>query len=87
MLLVKYLLMKMNTNKLNNNSLYVDKTVNYIKAGIKGSGFTWLIFHHFLQGRQLLWLLDCFPARQSTSEKGSTLKGKNFLQGEQIRTF
>ena len=42
----------------------------------KGTGYAWLIFHHFIQGRQLLWFPFCFHAHQSSSEKVS--KGKEF---------
>ena len=31
----------------------------------------------FQKGRQIVWLSICFPAHQASSEKGSTLIGKN----------
>ena len=46
-------------------------------------------FLPFLQGRQIMWLFVCFPAHQTPSEKGCTLKGKNLFPrgGEQIVAF
>ena len=43
------------------------------KNAFKGTEYT------LLQGRQFLKLLVCFPAHQSPSEKGSTLKGKHLF--------
>ena len=35
-------------------------------------------------GRHFLWFLICFPAHQTLSKKGSTLKGKNLLPRKAI---
>ena len=52
------------------------KTVCYmyitkLSITISGSGYT--------LGRQLLWFSVCFPAHQSLTEKGSSLKAKSLL--------
>ena len=44
---------------------------------------TWVkgtVYTCFLQRRQLLWFLVCFPARQVPSEKGYILRWKNLVQ-------
>ena len=50
-------------------------------CSLKGSDTFGRFFSPFLQGRQFLWLPVCFAAHQISSEKGSTLKGKNLLPG------
>ena len=43
----------------------------------KATGYTWLIFHHFLQGRQLFWLPVGIPTHQLPFRRG-LMKSKKF---------
>ena len=40
-------------------------------AFLKGSGYTWEVFYHFVQRKLLFWLPVCVPAHKSPSDKGS----------------
>ena len=48
---------------------------------LKAYGYTWSIFRHIWQGKQLMWHPVCIPAHYSPSERGYTRKGKNLLLG------
>ena len=50
-------------------------------ARVKGPGYTWYMFHHFKQLRQLLLLPTCFPAHKAHPEiMGPIIKeGNNFI--------
>ena len=61
---------------------YIQQMILVIKQcfiKLKGSGYTWYKFRHFLQGKQLLWLPLCVPAHESPFEKDSRVKEKNLF--------
>ena len=53
---------------------------------LKGPGYTWQSFHHFNKGENFFDFLFGF-LHTNLFWKGSTLKGKNLLLGEQILSF